>query len=72
MRSQLIERGAKPDEIISVGAAFPNQEFRKRRLNRNTNIRVTLEFYFKDRRKELLKEKIIIFALKYIKNKSNF
>lgn len=72
MRGQLIERGAKPDKIIAVGAVFPNHEFQMRRLNRNTNICVTLEFYFKERRKELLKEKIIIFAPRYIKIKVIF
>jgi outer membrane protein OmpA-like peptidoglycan-associated protein len=55
IRSLLVERGADPDKVIPVGAAYtePRIPDAQTEPEHEQNRRVTLEFYTKERRKEL-------------------
>ena len=55
IRSLLVERGADPDKVIPVGAAYtePRIPDAQTEPEHEQNRRVTLEFYSKEREKEL-------------------
>jgi outer membrane protein OmpA-like peptidoglycan-associated protein len=55
IRSLLVESGADPDKVIPVGAAYtePRIPDAQTEPEHEQNRRVTLEFYTKERRKEL-------------------
>ena len=55
MRSLLVARGADYDKVIPVGAAYtePRIQEEKKKPEHEQNRRVTLEFYSKEREKEL-------------------